>query len=154
MLTWLIRLVLVGRDDGTRARFRERLCGWHEAEAPPPQEGQPRPSERTVDVEGFVRVASADELPAGEVMEVRVGDATVALANVDGAFHAVANACPHAGGPLGDGTLEGATLTCPYHGWSFDVSQGTCLVDAESSVEVFEVRVEGGAVYVRVGDRV
>ena len=47
----------------------------------------------------------------------------IALFNVDGTFYALDGVCPHQGGPLGQGTLEGCIVTCPWHGWQFDVTQ-------------------------------
>ena len=48
----------------------------------------------------------------------------VALFNVDGRFHAVSNRCPHRGGPLGQGFVDGAEVSCPWHNWTFDVTTG------------------------------
>lgn len=55
---------------------------------------------------------------------VRAGERWYALANVDGTFHAVDNNCPHNGGPLGKGRLEGREIECPWHGWRWDVVTG------------------------------
>ena len=66
--------------------------------------------------DGFEVVLHKDALSPGEVTEVIIGGTAIAIANVDGEFHALSNACPHAGGPLGEGQLEGSLLRCPYHG--------------------------------------
>jgi nitrite reductase/ring-hydroxylating ferredoxin subunit len=52
------------------------------------------------------------------------GDLEVAVFNVDGKFYVLKNECPHAGGPLGEGFLDGPVVTCPWHGWQFDVTSG------------------------------
>ena len=78
-----------------------------------------------------------------------VGERAIALARVDGAFHALDNVCPHAGGPLGDGVLDGCQLTCPWHGWTFDVRSGACLVDETLHAGTVPVRVHEGFVYVQ-----
>ena len=89
-------------------------------------------------------------MPPGRVIEVVAAGQVLALCNVDGTVHAVSGICPHAGGPLGDGTLDGSTLTCPLHGWSFDVRDGRCFVDATTRLPTWDVTVVGDAVCVRV----
>jgi len=72
----------------------------------------------------------------------------VAVYNVDGTFYATDNTCIHRGGPLGEGTLTGELITCPWHGWRFDVKTGCLAVDENTKVATFEVTVEGDDVYV------
>src|SRR5260221_2314936 len=75
-----------------------------------------------------VRVAAVGDVPPGTSKEVLADDQVVALFNVGGIFYALDGVCPHAGGPLGDGTLSGTTVTCPWHGLQFDVNSGkNCL---------------------------
>ena len=69
-------------------------------------------------------VANADEIPAGTGKTVFAGEKAIALFNVSGKFYALDNTCPHRGGPLGEGELDGCILTCPWHGWQFDVTTG------------------------------
>ena len=99
--------------------------------------------------DAFERVTAEQQLPPGQCMEVRVGDTAVALCNVDGSFHAIANTCVHRGGPLGQGDLDGKTLICPWHSWAFDVTTGVSEVNPELRVERFETRVEDGHVLVK-----
>ena len=73
---------------------------------------------------------------------------TLGLFNVDGALYAVDNTCPHRGGPLGEGDLEGAIVTCPWHGWRYDVTTGTRDGDPVVRVACYPVTVEDGAAYV------
>jgi len=94
-----------------------------------------------------VTVATTDELAPGEGMALSVGGEGVALFNVDGEFHAVANPCTHAGGSLGNGTLSGTTVTCPLHGAKFDVTSGEVVrPPAHEPVHRYEVVVEDGEV--------
>jgi nitrite reductase (NADH) small subunit/3-phenylpropionate/trans-cinnamate dioxygenase ferredoxin subunit len=73
-----------------------------------------------------VTVAHLSDVPLGTVRLVTTGDNRwYAVANVDGRFFAVDNNCPHNGGPLARGTLDGHILECPWHGWRWDVSNGT-----------------------------
>jgi nitrite reductase/ring-hydroxylating ferredoxin subunit len=69
--------------------------------------------------------------------------------NVEGAFFATSGTCPHAGGPIGDGAMQGSVVTCPYHGWAFDVRDGRCAVDPSVKLPTFETRVVAGEICVR-----
>ena len=72
----------------------------------------------------------------------------IALFNIEGRFFAINNVCPHRGGPLAEGSLEGPVVTCPWHGWQFDVSTGTCRTAPDFTCEKFEVRLEGDEIFV------
>ena len=72
----------------------------------------------------FVRVAAVSEVPSGQAKAVDVGSRQIALFNVGGAFHAIDNVCKHKGGPLAEGELDGTTVTCPWHGWAYDIGYG------------------------------
>jgi nitrite reductase/ring-hydroxylating ferredoxin subunit len=66
-------------------------------------------------------------LPPGAVVAAREGDRNVALLRLrDGRYFVVPDHCPHDGGPLSDGFLEGDTLICSRHGWEFDSATGHC----------------------------
>ena len=97
----------------------------------------------------FVTVARADELPPGTVTAVRAGEEEIALAHVNGRFCAVQGRCLHLQGPLGEGRLEGSVLTCPWHGWQYDVCTGLNEFDHAIQLETYEVRVQDGDVQVR-----
>ena len=94
----------------------------------------------------FVAAAKASELPAGKGKVVTVNGTQVALFNANGSFYAISNACPHRGGPLGEGDLEGTVVTCPWHGFTFDVTNGRNADGRPFSVPTFPVRVENGVV--------
>lgn len=96
----------------------------------------------------FVTVVKVGEIPAGKGRVVDVRGRQVALFNVGGQFHAVDNTCIHRGGPLGEGELEGNVVTCPWHGWTYDVTTGECTFNQTVKVEALEVRVEGEDVQV------
>lgn len=98
----------------------------------------------------FVRVVAASELPPGKCMETVVTGKPVALFNVGGSFHAISNLCAHRGGPLGQGVLDGTTVVCPWHGWTYDVSTGVSTVNPELRVARYETRLDNGEVLVRV----
>lgn len=76
----------------------------------------------------------------------------VALCHVGDAWHAIDGVCPHQGGPLGTGRLCGTLLTCPWHGWQFDVTDGQHRLNTTMRQPVFEVEERAGEVFVRIGD--
>lgn len=99
----------------------------------------------------FTRVASVQEIAPGELRRVEANGRLICLANVDGSIYAVDDDCPHIGGALDEGDLEGCVLTCPVHLAQFDVRSGAVLRGpAREDVPTYEVRVEGDEVYVRV----
>lgn len=96
----------------------------------------------------FVRVAGTAEVPRGEGRMFEVKGRQVALFNCGGTFYAIDNRCEHQGGPLAEGDLEGQVVTCPWHGWTYDVTTGQSPDDADTCVERFEVKVEGNDVLI------
>jgi len=96
----------------------------------------------------FVKVAEVAEIPEGAVKHIIVHDKPMALCRVEGNFYAVNAVCPHMGGPLGSGKLSGHVITCPWHGWTFDVRTGLPDHPGGHSVSAYEVRVEGNDVLV------
>ena len=99
---------------------------------------------------GFVKMATLDELPPGGTKEVEHDGRIYALFNVDGQISALDGICPHQGGPLAEGQLEGTTVTCPWHGWQFDVRTGQNSLGGRLKQPVYEVKVEGQDVLVAV----
>lgn len=98
----------------------------------------------------FHRAASINELPAGSGKTVQVNGKTLALFNVNGNFHATDETCPHQGGPLGEGSLDGKLISCPWHGWTFDVTNGECPVIPGMKIACYATKVEGDAVFIQV----
>jgi len=97
----------------------------------------------------WVDVGSADELRAVPVQTVTVGRARVALTFQDGKFGAVSAVCNHAGGPLGEGRLDGEYVVCPWHYWKFHCRTGKGEPGYEDdAVPAYDVRVEAGRVLV------
>ena len=96
----------------------------------------------------FVRVARRSGVERGRGTVVRVGRYEVALFDLGDAVVAYENACPHQGGPVGEGFVEGTTVTCPWHAWCFDLRTGTLTLGNFARLRRFEVRVDGDAIYV------
>ena len=96
----------------------------------------------------LVTVARVGDVPPGAARPVRAGEVELALYNVDGRFYATQSQCLHLKGPLGDGDVEGPVVTCPWHGWQYDVRTGENEFDRAIRLETFEVVVEDGDVKV------
>jgi nitrite reductase/ring-hydroxylating ferredoxin subunit len=98
-------------------------------------------------------VASTADISPGEARAFIVGDHEVAVFNVDGHFHAIENFCPHQGGPLAEGFIEGSVVTCPWHAWCFDVTDGRMTMGGYTSVDAFDVQVDGSTINVSTEPR-
>ena len=106
--------------------------------------------------EGAIAVSTGAEHRAGSLAELRAGGGTrasiggkkIALFEIGGCVVATQGRCPHANGPLYEGEVEGTVLTCPWHGWTFDLHSGFCEEDPELVLERFPVRVEGDDILV------
>jgi nitrite reductase/ring-hydroxylating ferredoxin subunit len=99
---------------------------------------------------GFVKMATLDQVPLGRALEVEHDGRIYALFNVQGVISAIDGICPHQGGPLADGALEGTCVTCPWHGWQFDVQSGKTPLGGKIKQSVFDVRIEGRDILVAV----
>ncbi|HLW80590.1 MAG TPA: Rieske 2Fe-2S domain-containing protein [Candidatus Acidoferrales bacterium] len=99
----------------------------------------------------FERAAKREEIPAGQIREFRVNGKAVAIANVDGKLFAINSVCLHHGGPLGEGDLEGSVVSCPWHGWQYDVTTGKLTQEPASGVDCYPVELRNGEVYVDLG---
>ncbi len=111
-------------------------------------------------------VATVDEIPPGSSKVVPIGRHGVGVYNVNGTFYAIANYCPHEGGPLCAGRARGRTVVdesvpgdsvmvrdnefiyCPWHQWGFELATGTTAVKPEWSIRTYPVRVVGDDVLV------
>jgi nitrite reductase (NADH) small subunit len=101
-------------------------------------------------VGNFVKVARRDEIPEGTGKTVEAGGKPIALFNSAGKFYAISNTCLHRGGPLGEGEFDGTTVTCPWHGWEYDLTTGSIAQDDTKKIACFAVRIEGDDVLVEV----
>jgi len=96
----------------------------------------------------WVRVCSTSDCSPGEATEWVVGDRVIALVHVDQRWVALDGICPHQGGPLGKGRVSGTVLTCPWHGWQFDVTTGRHQSIPSLIQPTLPVKVEGSDVFV------
>lgn len=97
---------------------------------------------------GRTKVASIGEVREGEPRVVDVEGRSIAVFNVAGQFYAIDNLCPHRGGPLGEGDVEGKIVVCPWHAWRWDVTTGANANNPAVRVACYAVTVEGGNIFV------
>jgi nitrite reductase/ring-hydroxylating ferredoxin subunit len=91
----------------------------------------------------FVKVASLAALPPGSVTEVTLGEGAYAICNVNGELHALDGICPHVGGPIGQGNLQGDLVICPWHAWAYNCRTGENDSDPAVRLNRFAVKAEG-----------
>ena len=101
----------------------------------------------------WLDVASIIELTPGTRRVLDVNGIAVAVFNLDGEYYAIQDVCPHDGGELANGKLEGEVIICPRHGARFSIKTGTVLgPPAYEDVRTFPVRVADGRVQVLAPD--
>lgn len=98
----------------------------------------------------WIFAAKASEVPPGTAKTADLGGLRVALFHVDGRFYALADECPHQGGPLGEGRIEDGTVTCPWHQWKFEVATGRSVSVSGAHARVYEVGRIGEDLFIRV----
>jgi nitrite reductase (NADH) small subunit len=99
----------------------------------------------------FVAAAKLSELPPGTIREVQIAGKSVALAHVEGKIYGIDSVCVHRGGPLGEGELTGKIVTCPWHGWQYDVTTGKVVQSPTMGVACYAAEVRGDEILVDVG---
>ena len=100
----------------------------------------------------FVKVGGVEDFGSGQARMVTVNNRHVALFRLGDEFFALDNMCLHRGGPLCEGFIEDGVVTCPWHGWSYEIRTGTMVQDPRVGVSKHDVQVEGSAVSVRLTD--
>jgi nitrite reductase/ring-hydroxylating ferredoxin subunit len=98
----------------------------------------------------YIKVATTDELSPGQCKTVRANGKMLALYNVNGNYYATDDVCPHNGGPLGEGMLDGTTIVCPWHHWQFEVTTGKNATNPAMQIDSFAVKVEGNDILVEI----
>jgi nitrite reductase (NADH) small subunit len=100
----------------------------------------------------FRKVTTVQELPPpGEAREFNVGNQTICIANENGIYSAMDDVCAHRGGPLGQGIVDRGRVVCPWHGWQFDLKTGKSDQSAMLGVEIYELKLDGDDVLVKLG---
>ena len=100
---------------------------------------------------GWIEVATVDDIPRQGSRLVRTADGDIALfRTVDDQIFALRDRCPHKGGPLSQGIVHGGRVTCPLHNWRIELATGEAVAPDQGCAGRFEVRVEGGVVFLAV----
>jgi nitrite reductase/ring-hydroxylating ferredoxin subunit len=100
----------------------------------------------------WIDIGAVQDFADGSATELIVAGRVVAVFKLDGTHSALDGICPHQGGPLGKGTLTGCVLTCPWHGWQFDVRDGQSQLSPAVRQTTIETRVEADRVLVHLHD--
>ena len=104
--------------------------------------------------ENWTTIAKSEEIEEGIGREFLVGTRIVAVFRVDGQLFAIDGICPHQGGPLADGAVRDGCVTCPWHGWQFELTSGRHTISGRSLSETFPIRDRDGIVELIVADEV
>lgn len=101
-----------------------------------------------------IKVCKVNELPPGQSKCIKTNDKEIAVFNVKGKYYAIDNVCIHAGGPLNDGFLdpEKCQITCPWHGWGYDLATGKCVTHPKQDVfiKTYTVKIQSDEIFVEV----
>ena len=97
-----------------------------------------------------VKIANGNELKDGQAKIVQANGQPIALYRVNGKFYASQNNCLHRSGPLGEGSLEGETVTCPLHGWQYNVTTGQNVATPTLKLKVYKVEAKGDELFIEV----
>ena len=98
----------------------------------------------------LIEVAGLERIQPGAGSRFVVADKEMAIFNVDGKICAIADTCPHAGGSLGMGKLDGTIVTCPVHGMKFDVTTGCFAGTSDFGVAAYPAKVVDGKIMVEI----
>jgi len=104
---------------------------------------------RSIEYEDF-EIIDADDIADGERKLMRIGGRSIGIFHHGGEWYAVRNYCLHRSGPVATGDLEGDVLTCPWHGYQYDVKTGEFLLDPAVKLETYQVEIRDGKVHVQL----
>ena len=92
------------------------------------------------------------DFPLGSGRAVPIDGVMVAVFRTESGWHAIEDACPHAGAPLSEGHLEGDCVTCPWHAWRFSIDSGQWEDNPKVAVDTYEVTVADDQVWIKPND--
>jgi nitrite reductase (NADH) small subunit len=102
----------------------------------------------------LIKLADKKDIPVGKAIVVRIPNGQeIALYNLEGEIYALENLCPHMGGPLGEGDIEDSIVTCPWHGWQFDIKTGDCQNMPGDNANRMEIDILGDEIYLKGNGR-
>jgi nitrite reductase/ring-hydroxylating ferredoxin subunit len=94
----------------------------------------------------FIKVALVTDIPPNSRKVVELEGVAIVIFNVDESYFAVGRYCPHEGGLLDEGTLDGTLLTCPLHGITFDLATGVSEDEGGFSITKYNIKLEDGSI--------
>ncbi len=97
-----------------------------------------------------VKVENMEDIPEGHGREVTVEGRKLALFKANGGLYAISNLCLHRGGPLSEGELKDYRVTCPWHGWKYDVRTGAFDIIPTLKVRAYKVEEKNGELFVEI----
>jgi nitrite reductase/ring-hydroxylating ferredoxin subunit len=98
----------------------------------------------------FIPIGPIDAFPLGRGKQVTVGRQQIAIFRLDAGVFAIDNLCLHQAGPLCDGEIDDGAVTCPWHGWSYDLRTGILLQDGRVGVSPHATCIVDGVVHVQL----
>ncbi len=108
-------------------------------------------SEKHADnVDHWVEVAQSGAVAEGSAIEVVSGEQILAIFRHDGRLYALDGMCAHQGGPLAEGSVENGCVTCPWHGWQYELSTGIQTINRQPLQRSFEIRESSGCIEVNL----
>ena len=96
------------------------------------------------------KIAKTSDIGEGAGKTFTIEGQTIAVFNKGEGFFAIEDTCKHKGGSLGEGKLDGDTITCPLHGWQYNITNGECLMNPQVKMKSFPVKVENGEISLEV----
>ncbi len=96
------------------------------------------------------KVGSLEDCPSGSAREFVIAGRLIAVFHLEDTLYALDGVCPHQGGPLAEGTVTGTVVTCPWHGWQFDLRDGQHQFSPSTCQPTFPVKVEDGKIFVDI----
>lgn len=98
----------------------------------------------------WIEITKLEEIPVLGSRVVETDTMNIAVfRGTDDTVYAIKDACPHKNGPLSQGIMHGASVTCPLHGWKIDLASGKALGPDEGCTNIFETKVENRTVYLK-----
>ena len=98
----------------------------------------------------WYKAAKVSDIKDGAAQVVPIDGKTIALFNLKGKFFALDNVCPHRGGPLAQGYVDGTIVTCPLHAWEFDVTNGECKTMHGPTQKTYPIKIEKDEVLIEI----
>jgi nitrite reductase/ring-hydroxylating ferredoxin subunit len=101
-------------------------------------------------MEEFIKAASVNDFVSIPLKKVVIMGKEICIFKNSGSFYATTNICPHQGGPLDEGELQETCIVCPWHGWAFDVTNGSCQLNENIKIQTFETKIEGNNILLKI----